>query len=145
MKILTMIMKDKYKIILKYINDLSIEIPDPETLLITRNNISKYTMDINISSKPLKNRTIEVTTKLTYKDPTKSKKKSYFEILYSTVIKILEEKIEKKDLEKFILCDLQLAIYPKLEKIFLNILKDSGFPNIKFHKKIDFENLYNRR
>ena len=138
-------MKNKYQIILNYIKDLSIETADTETLITSRNNIMKYTMDINITSKAIKNKMIEVTTKLTYKDPTKNKKKSYFEILYSTVIKLLDEKIEKKELEKIILCDLQVEIYPKLEEIFLNILKVSGFPDIKFDKKIDFKELYNKR
>ncbi len=138
-------MNNKYKIILNYIKDLSVETADPETLIATRNNISKYSMDINITSKAVKNKMIEVTTKLTYKDPTNSKKKSYFEILYSSVIKILDEKIEKKELEKIILCDLQVDIYPKLEEIFINVLKSAGFPDIRFEKKIDFQDLYNKR
>ena len=142
---MTIKMSNKYKIILNYIKDLSIETADPETLIATRNNISKYSMDINITSKAVKNKMIEVTTKLTYKDPTNSKKKSYFEILYSSVIKILDEKIEKKELEKIILCDLQVDIYPKLEEIFINVLRSAGFPNIKFEKKIDFQDLYNKR
>ena len=102
-------------------------------------------MDINISSKALKNKMIEVSTKLTYKDPTNNKKKSYFEILYATVISVKDQNINKKSLEKIILCDLQIKIYPKLETIFLNIIRDAGFPNIKFDKKIDFEKLYNKR
>ena len=138
-------MKDKYKIILNYIKDLSVETADPETLIIARNNIPNYLMDVNISSKALKNNMIEVMTKLTYRDPNNNKKKTYFEILYGTVINILDEKIEKKDLEKLILCDLQIEIYPKLEKICLNILKDAGFPDVKFGKKIDFEALFNKR
>ena len=138
-------MKDKYKIILNYIKDLSVETADPETLIIARNNIPNYLMDVNISSKALKNNMIEVMTKLTYRDPNNNKKKTYFEILYGTVINILDEKIEKKDLEKLILCDLQIEIYPKLEKICLNILKDAGFPDVKFGKKIDFEALSNKR
>tara|TARA_Y100000590_G_C15655786_1_gene990555 strand:+ start:319 stop:741 length:423 start_codon:yes stop_codon:yes gene_type:complete len=138
-------MKNKYQIILNYIKDLSIETPDPETLISARNNMNKYIMDININSKAIKNKMIEVTTKLTYKDPTNSKKKSHFEILYSSVIKIVDEKIKKKELEKIILCDLQVDIYPKLEEIFLNILRSAGLPDIKFEKKIDFKELYNKR
>ena len=142
---MTIKMNNKYKIILNYIKDLSVETADPETLIAARNNISKYTMNINITSKAVKNKMIEVTTKLTYKDPTNNKKKSYFEILYSTVIRILDEKIEKKELEKIILCDLQVDIYPKLEEIFINVLKSAGFPDIRFEKKIDFQDLYNKR
>ena len=138
-------MKDKYKIILNYIKDLSVETNNPKSLLAARNNIPNYLMDVNISSKPLKNNMIEITTKLTYRDPSNNKNKTHFEILYATVITLLEKNIEKKILEKIILCDLQIDIYPKLESICLNILKDAGFPNIKFEKKIDFEYLYNKR
>jgi len=142
---LTIKMKNNYKILLTYIKDLSVEIPDSETLITTRESISRYLMDIKISSKALKNKMIEVTTKLTYKDPSKSKLKSYFEISFSSVIKIIEENMEKEKLEKIILCDLQNEIYPRIEKIFLNLIRDSGFPELKFEKKINFEQLYNNR
>tara|TARA_B100000029_G_C17335737_1_gene873394 strand:+ start:448 stop:870 length:423 start_codon:yes stop_codon:yes gene_type:complete len=138
-------MSENYKIILNYIKDMSVEIPDAETLILARNNISKYSMGVGITSKPLKNKMIEVNTKLTYTDPEKKKKKVFFEILYATVVNILDKNIDKITLEKIILCDLQIKIYPKLETIFINILKNSGFPNIKFEKKIDFEKLYNSR
>ena len=138
-------MKDKFKIILNYIKDLSVEIPDPEALLISRENIKKYSLEINISSNHLKNKMLEVITKLNYKDPSNNKKKSNFEIQYSTIVQILDEKIDKNELKKIILCDVQIEIYPKLEEIFLNILKNSGFPNINFEKKIDFEKLYKEK
>lgn len=138
-------MNNKYKIILNYINDLSVEVKDPEALLIARERILKYKLDINISSKPLKNKMIEVNTKLTYRDKGQKKEETFFEIIYATVVKIDSEINSKKELEKIILCDVQKEIYPKLEKIFLNIIRDSGFPNIKFTKKIDFENLYNKK
>ena len=138
-------MKNNFKILLSYIKDLSVEIPNTETLIATRDNLSKYSMDINITSKALKNKMIEVTTKLTYKDPSENKLKSQFEIQFSSVVKILEENIDKNKLEKLILCDLQNETYPRLEKIFLNVIKDSGFPEMKFAKKINFEQLYNNR
>jgi len=138
-------MKNKYKILLNYIKDLSVEIPGPTALIESRDNISKYKMKIDISSNVLKNKMIEVITKLTYAHPSDIKNKAYLEIHYASVINILDEKIDKKILEKIILCDLQLEIYPGLEKIILDILKISGFPNIKFDKKIDFEHLYNKR
>ena len=138
-------MKNNFKILLSYIKDLTVEIPNTETLIATRDNISKYSMDINITSKALKNKMIEVTTKLTYKDPSENKLKSQFEIQFSSVVKILEENIDKNKLEKLILCDLQNETYPRLEKIFLNVIKDSGFPEMKFAKKINFEQLYNNR
>ena len=138
-------MNDRYKIVLNYIKDLSVEIPSPEALITSRNNIGKYEIKVNVTSKPLKLKMIEVVTKLTYADPTKNKYKAFFEIEYATVIDILDSTLKKTDLEKIILCDLQTEIYPELEKKFLNILKNSGFPNLKFGQKIDFEKLYKQK
>ena len=138
-------MNDKYKIVLNYIKDLSVEISDPETLITSRNYIAKYEMKVNISSKPLKLKMLEVSTKLTYADPTNNKHKAFFEIVYATVIDILDSQLKKKDLEKIILCDLQIEIYPELEKKFLTILRNSGFPSLEFGQKIDFEKLYKER
>ena len=140
-----MIMTEKFKILGNYIRDLSSETPDIETYLYVRDYISKYQLNIDITSKPLKDKMIEVSTTLKFDDKSGSKKKSYFEIIFVTIIKINEEITEKKELEKIILCDVQTKIYPDLEKSFLNLLHNSGYPDIKFEKKIDFENLYNQR
>ena len=138
-------MNENFEIVLEYIKDLSAETPDAETLVFVRNNISKYQMNININSKAVKNKMIEITTKLTFDDEEKSKKKSYFEISYATIIRIKKDIKEKKLMEKIIICDVQKEVYPRLEKIFLNIIKDSGFPDIRFDKKIDFEKLYTEK
>jgi len=138
-------MKDKYKILFNYIKDLSVEIPNPEALITSRNNIGKYEIKVNISSKPLKLKMVEVVTKLTYTDPKNNKHKAFFEIQYATVIDILDPQLKKKDVEKIILCDLQTEIYPGLEKKFLNVLHSSGFPNLEFGQKIDFVKLYNNK
>ena len=135
----------KYEIVLKYVKDLSVEIPNPETFVISREYITKYSLGINITTNPLKNEMIEVITKLTYKDPSSNTKKSHFEILFSTVIKIKDKSLKKDDLEKVILCDVQNEIYPELEKIFLGIIRDSGFPDLKLEKKVNFEQLYLQR
>ena len=138
-------MTEKYKILGKYIKDLSSETKDIETYLFVRDNISKYQLGIDITSKALKNKMIEVNTTLKFDDKDENQKKAYFEIVFSTIIKINDEINEKKELEKIILCDLQIKIYPDLEKSFLDLLHNSGYPDIKFEKKIDFENLYNQR
>ena len=138
-------MTKKYEIILKYIKDLSIEIPDAETFIISKENITKYTLGINITTNPIKDQLIEVVTKLNYKDTKENKKKSYFEISYATVIKLKDQNLKKDQLEKIILCDLQNEIYPELEKIFLKSINDAGFPDMKLEKKIDFEKLYQQR
>jgi len=133
-----------FKILTNYIKDMSSETPDVQTYLFVKDNISKYQLNIDITSKPLKNKMIEVSTILKFEDKGLNEKKSYFEIIYISIIKIEESIKEKKDLEKIILCDLQNEIYPKLEKSFLNLLNNSGFPNVKLEKKIDFNKLYNK-
>ena len=138
-------MTEKYKILGKYIKDMSSETPDIETYIFVKDRIAKYQLGININSKPLKNKMIEINTILKFEDKEESKKKSHFEINFSTIVKIDDEIKEKKDLEKIILCDVQTEIYPDLEKTLLDILHNSGYPNIKFDKKIDFENLYSQR
>jgi preprotein translocase subunit SecB len=138
-------MTKKYKILGKYIKDMSSETPDIETYIFVRDYISKYQLNININSKALKDKMIEVNTILKFEDKQDNKKKSYFEINYSTIIKIEEDIKEKKDIEKIVLCDVQTEIYPELEKSLLNLLHDSGYPNVKFEKKVDFEQLYNQK
>ena len=138
-------MTKKYEIVLKYIKDLSVEIPNAETFIFSREYITKYSLGINITTKPLKDEMIEVITKINYKDPSENKRKSYFEILYATVIKIKDKKLKKTELEKIILCDVQNDIYPDLERIFLNVIKESGFPDLKLEKKVDFEKLYQQK
>ena len=140
-----MIMTKKYKILGKYIKDLSSETKDVETYLFVKERISKYQLNIDIASKALKNKLIEINTTLKFEDKEPNEKKSYFEIIFSTIIKPEDDIKEKKDLEKIILCDVQIEIYPDLEKSFLNLLHNSGFPEIKFEKKIDFEKLYDER
>ena len=138
-------MTEKYKILGKYIKDLSGETKDVETYLFVKDNISKYQLDIDITSKPLKNKMIEVNTKLKFEDKEENKKRAHFEIIFSTIIKINDDVKDKKILEKIILCDVQTEIYPDLEKSLLNLLHNSGYPGIKFNKKVDFEKLYNQR
>ncbi|WP_435166150.1 protein-export chaperone SecB [Candidatus Pelagibacter bacterium nBUS_28] len=138
-------MTKKYKILGRYIKDMSSETPDIETYIFVRDHISKYQLNIDINSKALKDKMIEINTILKFEDKQESKKKSCFEINYSTIVKIEDEVKEKKDLEKILLCDVQIEIYPELEKSFLNLLHNSGYPEIKFDKKINFEQLYSQR
>ena len=138
-------MSNKYKIIGKYIKDLSSETPDLETYLFVRENIKKYQLSIDIDSKALKNKMVEINTTFKFEDKEDNKKKSYFEIIYSTIIRIEDNDINKNELEKIILCEVQIEIYPDLEKNLLDLLHNSGYPDVKFEKKIDFEDLYNKR
>ena len=138
-------MTKKYKILSNYVKDMSSETPDIETYIFVKDYISKYQLNIDINSKAVKNKMIEVNTILKFEDKQNKKKKSYFEMNYSTIVEIDNEIKEKNDLEKIILCDVQIDIYPELEKSFLNLLHNSGYPDVKFEKKIDFEQLYNQR
>ena len=138
-------MKKNYKILGRYIKDMSSETPDIETYIFVRDHISKYQLGIDISSKALKDKMIEINTLMKFEDKGENKQKSHFEINFSTIIKVSEEIKEKKDLEKIILCDVQIKIYPDLEKSLLDLLHNSGYPGIKFEKRIDFEKLYNQR
>ena len=138
-------MSEKFKILANFIKDMSSETPNIESYIFVQENISKYHLNIDITSKPLKNRMIEVNTILKFEDKELSEKKSNFEIVYVSIIKIEENVKNKKEIEKIIICDLQNIIYPKIEKIFLNILSDSGFPGVKIEKKIDFNKLYSEK
>ncbi len=138
-------MTENFKILAKYIKDISSETPDIETFLFVKDNISKYQLNIDITSRPLKNKLIEVNVTLKFEDKEANEKKSYFEIIYSSVVRVDDNIKEKNDLEKIILCDVPTIIYPDLEKSFLNLIHDSGHPNIKLEKKVDFQKLYKER
>ena len=135
----------KYKILTEFVSDLSSETKDVETYIFVKDNISKYNLGIDIISKALKDKIIEIKTNFKFEDKLDNPKKSYFEITYTTIIKVDEEIKEKKDLERIILCDVQNEIYPRIEKVFVNLLETSGYKGIKFDKKIDFEKLYTQR
>ncbi len=135
----------KFKILANYIKDLSSETTDVETYFFVKENISKYHLDIDITSKALKNRLIEVNTTLKFQDKDANEKKSYYEIIYASIIKVEDNVTDKKDLEKIILCDVPTKIYPQLEASFLNLVHNSGHPDVKLEKKIDFKKLYNDR
>ena len=138
-------MTKNYKILGKYIKDVSGETPDIETYIFVKDQISKYQLHIDITSKPLKNKMIQIETLMKFADKDDNKKKSYFEINFATIVKIDDEIKEKKKLEKIVLCDVQIEIYPDLEKSLLDLLHNSGYPDIKFEKKINFEELYNQK
>ena len=101
----------KFKILAEFIKDMSSETPDVQSYLFVKDHISKYNLTIDITSKPSKNKLIEVNTTLKFQDKEPSKKKSHFEIIYASIVKIDQEIKDKKELEKIILCDVQNQIY----------------------------------
>ena len=138
-------MTENFKIISSFIKDMSSETPDAQTFIFVRDKISKYRLNIDINSKAVKDGIVEVNTVLKFSDQPEILKKSHFEIIYTSVVKIDEKVSDKKEMEKIILCDVPNQIYPDLERIFLNLLSDSGYPGIKFEKKVDFSELYKQR
>ena len=138
-------MTENFKILAEFIKDVSSETPNIESYIYVKENISKYQLNIDINSKPLKNKMIEVNTTLKFEDKEYNETKSYFEIVYASVVKVDDSVKDKKELEKIILCDVQNKIYPNLEKAFLNLLHNSGFPEIKLDKKINFTELYEQK
>ena len=135
-------MTANFKILAQFVKDMSSETPDVQTYLFVKERILKYQLQIDINSKPIKKKIIEVNTILKFEDEEDIKKKSLFEIIYTSIVKIDDEVEKKKDMEKIILCDVQNLIYPNLEKTFINLLHNSGFPEVKFEKKIDFNKLF---
>tara|TARA_B100000035_G_C20665148_1_gene407134 strand:+ start:20 stop:448 length:429 start_codon:yes stop_codon:yes gene_type:complete len=138
-------MTKNYKIVSQFLRDMSSETKDVETYFFVKNQISNYQLVIDITSKALKNKHIEIDTIFKFRDSVENEKKSYFEMTNVTIVKIDDKIKDKKELEKIILCDVQNEIYPFLEKSFLNLLHNSGFTKVAFEKKVNFEDLYNRR
>ena len=135
-------MTENFKILTEFVKDISSETPDVQTYIFVKDTISKYHLDINIASKPLKNKLIEVNTTLKFEDKELNQKKSHFEMTYTSIVKIDEKVKNEKELKKILLCDVQNKISSNMQKIFLNMLHDSGYPEVKFDKKIDFNKLY---
>ena len=135
---------ENYKILTEFVKDVSVETKDVQTYLFVKDYISKYQLSIDITSKPTKNKLVEITTTLKFEDKQNNEKKSYFELSYITIIKIEENVKEKKEIEKIILCDVQKEIQPRLEKSFTDLINNAGFSNVKV-KNIDFDKLFNSR
>ena len=138
-------MTENFKIIGSFIKDMSSETPDTPTYIFVRDKISKYRLNIDINSKAVKDGIIEVNTILKFSDQPEILKKSHFEITYTSIVEVDKKVSDKKEMEKIILCDVPNKIYPDLERIFLNLLTDSGYPGIKFEKKVNFTELYKQR
>ena len=138
-------MTENFKIISSFIKDMSSETPDAQTFIFVKDKIAKYRLNIDINSKAVRDGIIEVNTILKFADQPEVLKKSHFEITYTSIVKVDEKVSDKKGMEKIILCDVPNQIYPDLERIFLNLLTDSGYPGVKFEKKINFTELYKQR
>ena len=135
-------MTENFKILTEFVKDISVETPDVQTYMFVKDTISKYHLDISVASKALKNKLIEVNTTLKFEDKELNQKKSHFEMTYTSIVKIDDKVKNEEELKKILLCDVQNKISSNMQKIFLNILHDSGYPEVNFSKKIDFDKLY---
>ena len=138
-------MTKKYKILTEFAKDVSYETPDVETYLQTKDNILKYNLTLDIKSKFLKNKMVEVNIISKFQEPNLEKKKSNFEITYTAIIRIDENITDKKEMEKIVLSDVPNEIYPRLEDLFITLVNKSGFPEVKIERKVDFEKLYKEK
>jgi len=137
-------MTKNYKILAKFIKDMSSETPDAETYMYVKDNISRYQLGIDINSRAIKSRLIEINTSIKFHDKEQNVKKSIFEFVHTSIVQVDENLRDKKILEKIILVDVQKDIYQDVEKTLINLLHNSGYPAIKVEKKIDFESLYKK-
>ena len=137
--------KMNYKIIGKYIKDLDFNIPNPKTFFLLSKSISNYKINIDIKSSQVKQNIIEVLTSLSLTTNNDSFEKINTKIIYSTIVELSNEKIEKEEMEKIILIKVPTEIYSELRKIFIFLFENSGFKDIKINKEVDFERLYQMR
>ena len=138
-------MEKKYRILGEFIKDISAETKGVESYIYTKENISKFKLFIDINTKPLKNKMAEVLISTKFKETDDNKKNSYFEMIYAVIVKIDEDVNTKEVLEPIFLKEIPTEVYPKIEKIFLDLLNHSGYPNVKFESKVDFNELYKKR
>ena len=138
-------MTKKYKILTEFAKDVSYETPDVETYLQTKDNILKYNLTLDINSKFIKNKMIEVNIISKFQEINLQKKRSNFEITYAAIVRIDENVKNEKEMEQIVLSDVPNEIYPRLEDLFITLVNKSGFPEVKIEKKVDFEKLYKEK
>jgi len=137
-------MTKNYKILTSYVKDISSKINDTESYIYLKDNIPKYSLGIDINSIPLKNNMAEVNIKLNFGNKSEKDQKAYFEMTHSTVIRVDNSAVNKKDLKKIFLSEVPTEMYPEIEKKFFEIVKSIGYPNIKLEKRINFKEMYEK-
>ena len=137
--------KISYKIVGKYIKDLIFSIPNTKTFFLLSKNIENYKVNIDIRSKQIDKKIIEIQTSMGLTPVKEDIDKINTKIIFATIIEISYDEIEKKDIEKIILIDVPNEIYGELRKIFVSLFESSGFKNIQINESVDFQKLYNLR
>jgi len=131
-----------YKIIGKYIKDLKFNIPNPKAFFLLSKNISNYKINIEIKSAQIKENIIEVLTSLSLTPTKDESEKIETKIIFSSIIELNKENVQKEEMEKIILISVPSEIYSELRQIFIFLFENSGFKDIKINKTVDFEKLY---
>ena len=134
-----------YRIISKYIKDISFEIPNSQAFVMLEKEIQNYSLNFDIKSSTYKNNIIEVNTILKISPNQNVKHKILTEINYTSLVSIEKNFEDKKELEKIVLVKVPQEIYPGLHETFVFLFKQAGIENIKIAKDVDFEKLYNER
>ena len=134
-----------YKIIGKYIKDLKFNIPNPKAFFLLSKDISNYKINIDIKSAQVEQSLIEVITSLSLLPTKDNFEKIETKIIYSTIVELDSEKIQKNEMEKIILINIPSEIYSEIRQIFIFLFENSGFKDIKINEKVDFEELYKKR
>ena len=134
-----------YKILSKFIKDISFEIPNAQAFAMLENEISKYSLTFDIKSSPFKKNIIEVETILKILPGDNVKYKILAEINYAALVSIEDKSADKEKLKKIILVDVPTDIYPTLYETFVYLFTQAGVNNININKEVDFQKLYNEK
>ena len=134
-----------YKIVSKFIKDISFEIPDAKSFVMLEKEITKYNLNFDIKSKPYKNNIIEVNTILKLIPSPDVKYKMLVEINLTSLVSILEQPKDKQELEKIVLINIPTEVYPTLYETFIFLFSQAGIKEIQIKKDVNFEELYNQR
>jgi len=134
-----------YKIISKFIKDVSFEIPNIETFTMLQKEISKYNLNFDVKSKPFKNKIVEVNTVLRLTPNQDVKHKMLVEINLTALVSVEKNLDNKQELEKIFLIKVPTDVYPILHETFIFLFAKAGIKNINVEKEVNFEKMYNEK